>query len=526
MEAILRRVPDVRRTLTTGDLTQPGGERAPGRSAGSHRRSVIPGPVAALALLLAVPACTLAPEPLETTAVGEAARAALDSAAAEQVPVTRPIDLAEAMARAVMYNLDARIQRLEETVRSRQLVQANLAMLPALTAGAGYAGRDQFEASYSRSLESGQRYLLNNTSQDRDIFTRDLQLSWNILDLGLSYVRAEQAGDRMLLAAEERRRVMARVVEEVRAAYWRALAAEYVGRELQVLQGRVKGAVEQAEKLVVNGQASPVAALAAQRDLHELTERVQQIHQDVAAARNQLAALMNLPAGTRFSLVRPSSPRFPALPATPEKALGEALRERPEIRAALYGQRVEEREATAALLELLPGITLSTGPNVTSNSYTYANDWVSWGAKASWNLLRLASYPARKSEQKAREDLAAEKLKATVASVALQVHVSRLRYDLARQRAETLARYEATQRRLLAQVQASAATSLTGDNELVREQLNALLSRARLDVAVADAQAAFGGVLTAMGRDPYPAEAGGSLADLANAFRRGVVGPT
>ena len=526
MQTILSQIPNGRRHQAPAAANLADAEAGADPTASRRRRFVGPGPVAAIALLLAVPACTLAPEPLETGAVGEAARAALDAAAAEQVPVSRPIDLAEAMARAVMYNLDARVQLLEEAVRSRQLMQANLSMLPALTASAGYAGRDQFDASYSRSLESGQRYLLNNTSQDRDIFTRDLQLSWNILDLGLSYVRAEQAGDRVLLAREERRRVLARVVEEVRAAYWRALAAEYVGRELQVLQGRVKGAVEQAEKLVANRQASPVAALAAQRDLHELTERVQQVHQEVAAARNQLAALMNLPAGTRFSLVRPSSPRFPALPASPDKALAEALRERPEIRAALYGQRIEEREATAALLELLPGITLSTGPNVTSNSYTYANDWVSWGAKASWNLLRLASYPARKSEQKAREDLAAEKVKATVASVALQVHVSRLRYDLARQRAETLARYEATQRKLLEQVQASAATSITGDNELVREQLNALLSRARLDVAVADAHAAYGGVLTAMGRDPYPTEAGATLADLAKAFRRGSIGPT
>ena len=132
----------------------------------------------------------------------------------------------------------------------------------------------------------------------------------------------------------------------------------------------------------------------------------------------------------------------------------------------------------------------------------------------------------RQAEQESREALAQERVKATVASVALQVHVSRLRYDLARQRAETLAQYEATQRKLLAQVQASAATSITGDNELVREQLNALLSRARLDVAVADAQAAYGGVLTAMGRDPYPQGSDMSLAELAAAFRRGPVGPS
>lgn len=487
-------------------------------------RQAVAKSATALTLVLALSACALSPEPLDTGSIGESARTALENAAKEQEPVIRPIDLAEAMARAVKYNLDTRVQLLEEMVRSRQLVQANLAMLPALTANAGYAGRDQFESSYSRSLATGRPLLQYNTSQDRDIFTRDLQLSWNILDLGLSYVKAQQTGDRVLIAREERRRVMARIIEEVRSAYWRALAAEYVGRELSVLQGRVKSAVSQAEKLVANGQASPLAALSAQRDLHELTERVQQIHQEVATARNQLAALMNVPPGTTFSLVRPSSPRFPAFPATPEKALSEALRERPEIRAALYGQRIEEREAIAAVLELLPGISLNLGPNYTSNTYTFANDWVSWGARASWNLIRLASYPARKAESDARGDLAAERVKATVASVALQVHVSRVRYDLARQRAETLARYEATQRKLLAQVQASAATSITGENELVREQLNALLSRARLDVAVADAQAAYGSVLTAMGRDPYPAETDASLADLANAIRRAASG--
>ncbi len=475
----------------------------------------------AAAALLAAAGCTLAPDPLTSAQIAASAEEKLASASAGQEPVTRPIDLAEAMARAVLYNLDNRVAQLETVLQTRKITSESLSALPQIAANAGYAGRNVYDASYSRDIETGRVSLQTSTSQDLDIRTRDLAMSWNVLDFGLSYVRARQAGDRALIAQEQRRRIMARVVEEVRTAYWRALAAEYLGKELRALEREVRGALDNAQRLAMEGQMPPVVALTYQREVYEIVDRLQSVESDVAAARNQLAALMNLPPGTRFTLVRPKGHALPSVSSDPQALVKEAITQRAEVREALYDQRIGELDGTKALLELLPGISLTAGPSYTSNSYTWANDWVGWGARASWNIIRLATYPVTKAELDANADLREERLKATLATVALQVHVSRVRYQMAQRRAETLGRYSTVQSQLLERLKASAASAqMSGESEVVRERLAALLARARHDVAVADAQSAYAAILTSLGRDPYPDVNNASLGDVARAFRQ------
>ncbi len=209
---------------------------------------------AASASVAALSACTLAPDAITKEAILEEARRSLQEASAGQEPVTRAIDLSEAMARAVLYGLDHRAAMLEVALQDRRVASAGVAGLPSIVANAGYAGRNEFDASFSRDISTGRPSLQTSTSQDRDLFTRDLAVSWNILDFGLSYVRAQQASDKLLITQEQRRRILARLVEEVRTAYWRALAAEYLSAELKKLDKEVRDALEQARKLAVEGQ--------------------------------------------------------------------------------------------------------------------------------------------------------------------------------------------------------------------------------------------------------------------------------
>ncbi len=464
--------------------------------------------------------CSVNTKALEPEEAGGAARASLEASSLGQAPVTRPIDLSEAMARAVLYNLDSRVELMEIALRNRQAETATIAMLPSLVANAGYAARNKADASSSVQVGSGQQNFSYSTSQDRDLNTRDLSLSWNVLDFGLSYIRAKQAADRTMIAQEQRRKALARIVEEVRGAYWRALAAEYLSRDLKALQGRVQSALKRAELMGASGQTGPLVSLTYQRDIYEVTERIQQIEAEVAASRSQLAMLMNLSPDTKFTLVRQTNNLPPEGGfARPASLVQTALENRPEMRSVLYDQRIGGLDGTAALLELLPGLNLNAGPSFTSNSYTLNGDWWSWGARASLNLVRLAAYPVRQNEIDANEALLGERVKATAAAIALQVHVSRTRYERSLARARTLANYSGVQQQLLRQLTASESAAQTSEIELVREELMALLARARFDVAAADAQSAYASMLSSVGVDPYPAEMTDSVPELAKAFR-------
>lgn len=465
--------------------------------------------------------CAVAPTPLDMQSSADGLQSALTASYGEQEPINgRGIDLSEAMARAVLYNLDHRVDMLEAALKGREAETATLGMLPQLVAGAGYRGRSNVDASSSQSLSTGLTSLETSTSQDRYIRTTDLALTWNVLDFGLSYVRAKQASDRALVAEEQRRRILGRIVEEVRGAYWRAIAAENLSTGLRKVEQRLQGALEQAQMLAAGGQTGPVVALTYQRDLYETKERIQQVQAEVVASRTQLAALMNVPPNAPFRLVRPAamSVSLAAL-GKPDTMVRTALENRPEVRSALLEKRIGGLDGTAALLELLPSLNFSAGPNTTSNSFTAYNYWAATGAQASLNLMKLATYPVRANQIEAQDQLLDAKLKATAAAVVLQVHVARARYQQSLDRAQTLANYSSVQQRLLTQMAASATAEKSGEIELVREELTAMLARARLDMAVAETQSAYAALQTSMGRDSYPAALSATLPELAAAFR-------
>ena len=172
--------------------------------------------------------CAIKPIPLTTDEVQSRVKEDRAVLTKEQEPVSGPIDLYEAMARALKYNLDARVELMHKMLAQTQLDLSHYAMLPRLAANAGFDGRSNYSGGQARSLITGQQQIQPFTSSEKNVFSADLSLSWNVLDFGLSYIRAKQAADDVLIAEEERRRVANRVMQDVRSAYWRAVSAERI----------------------------------------------------------------------------------------------------------------------------------------------------------------------------------------------------------------------------------------------------------------------------------------------------------
>lgn len=86
----------------------------------------------------------------------------------DQEPVTAPITLHDAMARALKYNLEARLKVMEKLTAQRQLDLSTFDMLPKMAAEAGYVTRSNVSASSSESVLSGTTSLRPSTSQDRN----------------------------------------------------------------------------------------------------------------------------------------------------------------------------------------------------------------------------------------------------------------------------------------------------------------------------------------------------------------------
>ena len=468
--------------------------------------------VGALAALLS--GCSIHPEPFSEIEIARAAEQNAVEVDAGQEPVVQAIGLHEAMARALKYNLDFRVEAMQQSLRVAEMDLSHWSLLPNAVANSGYAARDNYSASFSTRVLPGDRLdpspipeVRNSTSQEKRINSADIGFSWNVLDFGLSYVRARQAADKVLIAEEMKRKVIQRIIEDVRTAYWRAVSAERLMRRLGQLEKRTERALAASRELYDSRQTSPITALTYERELVEIKRTIQELERDLQVAKSQLAALMNHRPGTPFALVvPPRSSKSPGLSMGLAEMVDVALRFRSELREVAYQRRINTHEADAALLELLPGFQMYAGSNYDSNSFMLNSAWFDWGYKASWNLLKVFQYPAKRDVVTLQDDVLRERQLALTMAIMTQVHVSRIRYLHLRKELNTAEEYLDVQKRLLSQMRTEAAADRISEQTLIREEMNTLVAEVKHDIAFASVQTAYANLFSSMGLDPYAEE--------------------
>jgi len=183
-----------------------------------------------LASVLLLAGCAVAPKPLTLQENSASAQEDLASIIAKLEPLSGPLTLPQATARAIRNNLEARVRQMDAMAQLRQLDLSRYDMLPRLALSAGYTSRsnDAFGLGYQ---PGGAISSVPSAAVERSHSTYNAALTWNVLDFGLSYYRATQNADQVLVAEERRRRALQNLVLDVRLAWWRAEAvADRAGR--------------------------------------------------------------------------------------------------------------------------------------------------------------------------------------------------------------------------------------------------------------------------------------------------------
>lgn len=474
-----------------------------------------------LASTCLVSACSISPQELAVDELSAIAADKIVRIADSQEPISGAIDLHEAIARALKYNLDHHVELAEQSLRERELDLSHFGLLPNLVAGSGYSSRDNVNASNSQNVGTGVESLATSTSQDRRLRVADMAFSWNILDFGLSYVRARQSADKVLIQRELRRKVTLRIIEDVRAAYWRAASAQSLLGRVGHVEGLARVAEGEARRQFTERETSAITALTYERELVEIQRTLGDVRRELETAKIQLAALMSIKPGTKFRVVAKRRGVPPVPPGHMGHLIHSAVMNRPELREVEYRKRINQQEAHAALLELLPGASILAGANFDSNSFLLHDQWINWGAKASWNLMKVFSYPARRDVVEAQDVLLDQRSLAVTMAIMTQVYVSRARYAGSLRDYKTAARYRDVQTNLLRQIRQEWSAGRVARQTLVREELNAIVADAKLDLAYAASQGAMANLQTSLGIDPVTIEAVDDLgvAALAGALR-------
>ncbi len=458
-----------------------------------------------IGLLIGSTGCAITPVPLTSEDLEQRVQRDLSNLTQYQEPVSRPITLYEAMARALRFNLEARVQGLKEMVAHRQLDLAHYDLLPKLVADAGYAGRSNFSGASSRSLTTGQESLEASTSAEKSIYTSNLTLSWDVLDFGLSYVRAQQASNDVLIAEEDKRRIANRVIQEVRSAFWKALGAERVMGRLSFLDDWVSHALSEAQIIRARALETPLTSLQYERELLQAQQEIQQLHQDLSVSRIQLGELMNLEPGEPYELVQPKrTPPVSKVKENLSELERQALLNRPELRTVDYQKRINANETKVAILELLPSLNMYLGGNWDSNSFLFNQNWLSYGAKVSWNLMNVFRHPARLQVIDAQKEVLDVQSLALTMTIMTQVHVAVAQYEAALEDVKLTQRYYETQMKIADHVHQSWSLNRLSEHMVIREKVQGLLAELRYEMALAKLEMAYANVLAATGEDPFP----------------------
>ena len=452
--------------------------------------------------------CSVAPRAVTEPQVRERVSRDQQAMFRDQEPVSGPIGFDEAVARALKYNLDYRLKLMESALSVGLADVAKYEMLPNLVASAGYTSRNNDSGGNSVNIETGAVSLAQSTSQERNRATAAAEFSWNVLDFGVSYYRARQQADQVLIAEERRRRVIQNILQDVRSAYWRAVGAQRLAREAASLSERARTALERSREAEKQGLVPPRDALNYQRLLLDAVTLLSTRQQELAFAKHELTALMNVPPGTSFTVVEADEPELRALPADVARLEEMALVNRPELREEDYRVRITADEARRQLLALLPGLNLSASTQHDSNRYLYNNSWVDSGAHVSLNLLKLLSLPAMKNAQGAQEKADEARRLALSMAVLTQVRVAAERYRMALQDLAVAKESSLVDQRLASFAKAGLSTRTDSELELIRAETRTLNSEYQRYAAYAAAQTAFGRIYNALGLEVVPDDIG------------------
>lgn len=450
--------------------------------------------------------CTVTPQPLSKEEISLKANQDLKLINRISPVITKPITIDEAIDKALKNNVRNKIKLMQTALAKQQIDLVYYDMLPNLTTSAGYSKRDEYAASASTSFSNGNPEPITgepsySVSQDKEKIDADISFSWNVLDFGLSYVKAQQQADKYLMAKQNERKVIHNIVQEVRRTYYKAASAQALLKKIVPMMKDVQVALNDSNKIKKLRINSPMESLAYQRDLLEVLRSLQSLERNLMNAKVELAELMGLKAGTHFTLAQEIKTDYelPKLNLGLKQMEIMALENRPEILESRYKQRISHKETTRAILQMLPGIKLNSGISYDNNDYLLNNNWTSYGATISWNLLNIFKANTSQKIAKTKIALAKEQKLAISMAVLSQVHLSLADFEQSKKEYKLSKKYLDVAQEIYKLTEVTNKLNMNSRLIYIKEKLNYILALLRHSSSYANVQNSYGRVFASIG---------------------------
>lgn len=464
-------------------------------------------PCSILLLSFLSSSCIMKPHPIGVDKRYEQAMQDLHTIFAPQEKLTHSLSFSEALARALKYNLDYRVKLADTAIKASQFELAEVGMLPQANVDGNYYARNNDLATFSVDPQTGEILPTVVNATPRILRTSYGNVTWNILDLGISYVRARQEADRILISQEEARKQLQQLAQDVRVAYWRAYSAQQLSSDVQHYEATVRRAKQKLE-LATHDKALPQERLLRYQFILLRSEQsFKQLKLKLVKAKLDLKHLINLPLNEKLKILPPpnSITRLQDFTGINIKKIDSlTLVNRPELKGQDYMERLTRFGIEEVLIDLFPTAVLNWGYNYNSNRFLLNNAWLSRSAEASINLIKLATLPvAIKSVQ---AQAAYEKLKrlALTMTALTEVRYAMTKYISLKEELMVVHQQKLAAYNLYTLLEKRQKSSLESEQQVILAGLQALTAKMDQDLLSADLSTSLGELYISVGFDVLP----------------------
>lgn len=461
--------------------------------------------LAGVVLACAVSGCAIEPKPMNPQEIRTLSVRDREDLLAFSPTPSQAIGFEEAVARALKYNLDRRVKLMEEALAFDQTSLDRFDLLPKAVANSAYLSRSNRGASSSTDYVTGRPSLANPSySQDLRRITRDLTLSWNVLDLGVSWFNAHQNANRVLIARERRRKAVLSVVADVRSAYWRAMGAQALQQRLRTTIKEGEAALRDSRQADAEKLRPPLELLRFQKTILENVRQLRIVDLELATAKAELSGLMNLPPATSFRLASDAASTNNMKPASwnvPIERLEElAFQNNPDTLENAYQARIAVDDTRKAIVKMLPGISFDFSPKYDSNSFLVAHSWQEASIRLGGNLITsILAAPSQIAYSQTNEHLVSSRRLAIRMAVLAQVHVATQQIRSTRELFKNARQLFEVDRKIAETTAVRQANDAQSTAESVANKTVALTSEMRVYSTYAQMQAALGRLQASLG---------------------------
>ncbi len=328
-----------------------------------------------------------------------------------------PLSIEEAVARALMYNLEYRVFRFEQAIASGELELNRFDMVPDVLFRAGYS---------SGSRVPGQAGNPNDFNSDRSV-----ELSWNILDFVGSHYSAKRSAERISIVNANRRRAMHLLISDVEMAFWQAASAQTLEPIVTETEQELEVALSRARTARTSNVGRPMDNLQHLRQLLVAQQNLIELKEALRGARVQLSNLVNIPYGQNF-FIEPIAMELTPSPVVRydiENLEVIALYNNAEFEMGLYELRIAALEARRSILDLLPGINFNWGSGYKTDTLQTNQMWTQGALVVSSNLIDLFRISRTRDLALTALELQNMRHAALQMSIIAQVHLSRMQVE-------------------------------------------------------------------------------------------------